>query len=192
MTMITPSYLGETIEYSSLHACRSTLEDPTPHPPLRPLRRNGSSPQHRARPTIARRARGLARALAQRGGQRGRKTFALASMSGLRRPDDHRRNIRRRAFFALAVAEPDQDRHLMTVAALPATQRLSVSPPATRRSGPPLSSHRPQTLSRRRAHARPSYARDRTRSSPTCPSIRMAASGPRNRTRDPSATFKSP
>ena len=31
MTMITPSYLGETIEYSSLHACRSTLEDPN-HP----------------------------------------------------------------------------------------------------------------------------------------------------------------
>ena len=31
MTMITPSYLGETIEYSSLHACRSTLEDPTDH-----------------------------------------------------------------------------------------------------------------------------------------------------------------
>ena len=31
MTMITPSYLGETIEYSSLHACRSTLEDPTAH-----------------------------------------------------------------------------------------------------------------------------------------------------------------
>ena len=37
MTMITPSYLGETIEYSSLHACRSTLEDPTPQcrPPIR-------------------------------------------------------------------------------------------------------------------------------------------------------------
>ena len=32
MTMITPSYLGETIEYSSLHACRSTLEDPTARP----------------------------------------------------------------------------------------------------------------------------------------------------------------
>ena len=32
MTMITPSYLGETIEYSSLHACRSTLEDPTQGP----------------------------------------------------------------------------------------------------------------------------------------------------------------
>ena len=36
MTMITPSYLGETIEYSSLHACRSTLEDPT-NSPLSPL-----------------------------------------------------------------------------------------------------------------------------------------------------------
>ena len=34
MTMITPSYLGETIEYSSLHACRSTLEDPTHRPEL--------------------------------------------------------------------------------------------------------------------------------------------------------------
>ena len=36
MTMITPSYLGETIEYSSLHACRSTLEDPTARLPVRP------------------------------------------------------------------------------------------------------------------------------------------------------------
>ena len=35
MTMITPSYLGETIEYSSLHACRSTLEDPTAASPGR-------------------------------------------------------------------------------------------------------------------------------------------------------------
>ena len=34
MTMITPSYLGETIEYSSLHACRSTLEDPTSLPEI--------------------------------------------------------------------------------------------------------------------------------------------------------------
>ena len=34
MTMITPSYLGETIEYSSLHACRSTLEDPTDKSPV--------------------------------------------------------------------------------------------------------------------------------------------------------------
>ena len=39
MTMITPSYLGETIEYSSLHACRSTLEDPT-----YPSKRNPQDP----------------------------------------------------------------------------------------------------------------------------------------------------
>ena len=39
MTMITPSYLGETIEYSSLHACRSTLEDPTDLPLLEMLLR---------------------------------------------------------------------------------------------------------------------------------------------------------
>ena len=37
MTMITPSYLGETIEYSSLHACRSTLEDPTARRRLEPV-----------------------------------------------------------------------------------------------------------------------------------------------------------
>ena len=41
MTMITPSYLGETIEYSSLHACRSTLEDPT---------RNDQAPSYKAKP----------------------------------------------------------------------------------------------------------------------------------------------
>ena len=45
MTMITPSYLGETIEYSSLHACRSTLEDPTPHAELnRPATGQAPSP----------------------------------------------------------------------------------------------------------------------------------------------------
>ena len=44
MTMITPSYLGETIEYSSLHACRSTLEDPT-YPALGGLpQAGGASP----------------------------------------------------------------------------------------------------------------------------------------------------
>jgi hypothetical protein len=46
-------------------------------------------------------------------------------MSGLWRLDDHRRNIRRRAFFVLAVAESDQDRHLMTVATLPHATPLS-------------------------------------------------------------------
>ena len=42
MTMITPSYLGETIEYSSLHACRSTLEDPTAMSSEREIRGSGS------------------------------------------------------------------------------------------------------------------------------------------------------
>ena len=44
MTMITPSYLGETIEYSSLHACRSTLEDPTVAPPVSAFRIQPSAP----------------------------------------------------------------------------------------------------------------------------------------------------
>ena len=45
MTMITPSYLGETIEYSSLHACRSTLEDPTLRRPRPAPRRSGRAQQ---------------------------------------------------------------------------------------------------------------------------------------------------
>ena len=47
MTMITPSYLGETIEYSSLHACRSTLEDPNQLPPRRAHRQLRRRPQRR-------------------------------------------------------------------------------------------------------------------------------------------------
>ena len=64
MTMITPSYLGETIEYSSLHACRSTLEDPTrktpasSHPDSQPPRLHFTpNPRHRhferSRPTFS-------------------------------------------------------------------------------------------------------------------------------------------
>ena len=53
MTMITPSYLGETIEYSSLHACRSTLEDPTEWDPgkqaLAPLLGVGETEEYDAR-----------------------------------------------------------------------------------------------------------------------------------------------
>ncbi len=65
---------------------------------------------------------------ARRGGQRGRSSFACVSMSVLRRPDDHRRNVRRRAPCAFTSANPDQDRHLMIIAALPASNRLSPSP----------------------------------------------------------------
>ena len=54
MTMITPSYLGETIEYSSLHACRSTLEDPTSGP-----RRSWSNQQRQRGLRDAARATGM-------------------------------------------------------------------------------------------------------------------------------------
>src|SRR5208337_3233503 len=84
------------------------------------------------RPPIARRARGRARALARRAGQRGRNRFAGAPLPVLRRPDDHCRNLRRRAPRALAITDPDQDRHLMIVAALPAAQRRFSSPPTAR------------------------------------------------------------
>ena len=73
MTMITPSYLGETIEYSSLHACRSTLEDPTAAGRRDPRagRRREHAPleEERAR-------RGELRALS-RGAHRGRGGGAL-------------------------------------------------------------------------------------------------------------------
>jgi hypothetical protein len=80
----------------------------------------------------------------------------------------------------------------MTIAGFPAAQRRSSSSPTTRRSRNAMSAKRPQTFSRRRAHAKPSFARDRTRSSSSFPPIRRAASGPRRHMCDPSATFKSP
>ena len=52
MTMITPSYLGETIEYSSLHACRSTLEDPTLGPIIRSTFRANTPLADGASPSI--------------------------------------------------------------------------------------------------------------------------------------------
>ena len=63
MTMITPSYLGETIEYSSLHACRSTLEDPTRYQLiLRPVVGGGLEPlANRTRTTFMRRMKRAAR-----------------------------------------------------------------------------------------------------------------------------------
>ena len=63
MTMITPSYLGETIEYSSLHACRSTLEDPTPFF----IENGGDLPSHLSQATQARVREVVARAAAALG-----------------------------------------------------------------------------------------------------------------------------
>ena len=67
----------------------------------------------RARQLLAK-PRGRVPTLARRGRQRDRKTRACAAMPMLRRPHDHHRNLRRRAPCALAIADPDQDRHLMT------------------------------------------------------------------------------
>ena len=104
-----------------------------PHPPLRPVRRRGAGGQHRARPTTARRGRECAPAFA-RGRQSGGRRLACAALPLLRRPDDHRRDVRRAASLAFAVAEPDQDRQLMTVAPHPAAHRRSPPPPAARRN----------------------------------------------------------
>ena len=144
-------------------------------------------------PSIARRARSPAGTLARRARQRSRRSFGCAPMPVLRRPDDHRRDVRRRTPRALAIANPHQDRHLMIViAVLPASQPRSASLPAAPRSRRALSSQRRRTPSERRAHAKPSYARDRTRSSSSFPPIRRAASGLRRHMCDPSPTLKSP
>ena len=163
-----------------------------PHPPLRPLRQRRSSAQHRARPPIAGRARGLAAKRARRGRQRDRNTFACAPLPVLRRPDDHCRNLRRRAPRALAITDPDQDRHLMTVAALPAAQRRFSSPPTARRSRKAMSSQGRRSSSKRRAHTRPSHPRPRKTPSSSLPPRTMRATGPRSPTSAPSATPKSP
>ena len=81
---------------------------------------------------------------------------------------------------------------MIAIAVLPASQRRSTSLPAARRTRRALSSQRPQTLFKRRAHAAPSYARDRKSSSSALPPITLGASGPRSHACDPSATFKSP
>ena len=51
---------------------------------------------------------------------------------------------------------------MIAIAVLPPSQRRSASLPAARRSRRALPSQRPQTLSKRRAPATPSYVRDRT------------------------------
>ena len=96
----------------------------------------------------------------------------------LRRPDDHRRDLRRRAPCAIAIAEPDQDRHLMTVVTHSASQRRSLSPPAARRSTTALTSPRPTVRSRRRADAKPAHAHNRTRSSSAVPADKTARHWP--------------
>jgi len=100
-------------------------------------------------PTPACCVRGLAPKRARRGRQRDRNTFACAPMPVLRRPDDHHRDVRRSAPHALPIANPDQDRHLVIITALPASQRRSLSLPTARRSTRALTSPRPKIRSKR-------------------------------------------
>ena len=80
------------------------------------------------------------RSLARRGRRRRRRQFAAR-----RCPCCGGRMIIIETFEgvaprATAVAEPDQDRHLMTIAVLPAPQRRLSSPPAARRARNPIAS----------------------------------------------------
>ena len=128
-----------------------------PHPTLRPVRQRRSGAQHRARPPSARRAQDPARQRASRSRQRDRNTFVCAPMPVLRRPHDHRRDVRRSAPWALTAAEPDQDRHLMIIAALPASQRRFPSPPPARRTRKLMSSRGRQSFCDRCDRATPAH-----------------------------------
>ena len=89
------------------------------------------------------------------------KQLRLCVVPVLRRLVDHCRNLRRRAPRALAIVDPDQDRRVMTVAALPAAQRRFPSPPAARRSRKAMSSQGRRSSSKRRVHAKPAHDRPR-------------------------------
>ena len=116
----------------------------------------------------------------------------LGAAALLWRSDDHRQNLRRRAPRALAIADPDQDRHLMIIVTLPASLCLSPSPPLARRSRNAMSSRPPQTLSSRCAHTHRSHPRPRKSASCSLLTITPAALHPRRHIGDPSATPKSP
>ena len=166
-----------------------------PHPPLRPVCRNGSSPKHRARPPSARPARGLARSGGRRRpGQRRQRPFASAPLPVLRRPDDHRRDLRRPAPCEITIPEPHPDRHLMITAALPASQPLFTPPPppAARRSRKTTPSQALQSFSRRRPLARRSHSPPQKGSPSSLPPRTILVTSSRSATSAWSVTPKSP
>ena len=108
-------------------------------------------------------------------------------MPALWRPDDHHRNLRRRAPCAFTIAEPDQHRYLMiAVATLPALQRRPPSTPAARRSRKATSSQGRPAFSTRRAHARRSQDPPKKSSSSSFPPRTIRATDPRTLTSAPS------
>ena len=130
----------------SCTSCRaaSTASDITASSPARFALTTSSapgncSPRQRMRPSVR----------APRPTVEAEDVLACAPLPVLRRPDDHRRDVRRPAPCAIAVAEPDQDRHLMTVATHPASHRRSLSPPAARRNTNAMSARCPQSSSDR-------------------------------------------
>jgi len=124
---------------------------------------------------------------------RRRKPRGCSSMSLLRRPDDHHRNLRRRTPCTFAVAEPDQDRHLMSDGSvLTPSQRRSPSTPANRRSRRDLPTRGPQTPAKRRTHAVHSWRRRQPTPLTSSITTKPPASGSRSDTRAQPATFKSP
>ena len=169
-----------------------------PHPPLRPVRWNGSSAQHRARPPIARRAQALVPERSRRGRQRRRNTFVCTAMPVLRRPDDHRRDLRRprapRVF-------PRQSRSGSTPhddcrgASRLATPFLLPSGRAPKQQDAVFNSS--HSFSKRRAHARPSQdTRQKSSSSSFPPPSIPAAKYPRRQVSPPpsipAASHRSP
>jgi hypothetical protein len=82
----------------------------------------------------------------------------------LRRPDDHRRHLPRAAPRAIAIPKPDQDRHLVTLAARPALQRRSLSLSAARRSRTAMSSKDSAEPLRASTRTHASHLHDRARS----------------------------
>jgi hypothetical protein len=112
-------------------------------------------------------------------------------LPSLRRPDDHRRNLRRPAPCAIAIPKSDQDRHLMTVAPHPISQSRSLSLPAARRTRTAMSSQASAEPLHASTRAQAAHLHDRT-SSPS--SFRSTQSSPRRFRTDPgapSATRKS-
>ena len=119
-------------------------------------------------------------------------SFACASLPVLRRPDDHRRDLRRRAPRAIAIPEPDQDRQLMTVAPHPAVHRRSPPPPAARRNTSATPARGRQPSCARDQRLAPAHRRHRKRPTPPLPTKTPSAPGRRRLARQPSAILKSP
>jgi len=110
----------------------------------------------------------------------------------LRRPDDHRRDVRRAAPLALVVAEPDQDRQFMTVAPRSASHRRSPSPPAARRNTSATPARGRQSSCDRAQPLAPVHRLNRNPQPSALPLKTPSVADCRRLARQPSAILKSP